>query len=191
MIIKLEIISKYFIYISVIILLADCQSTVRFSSKVTESRIESSSSKRKAAKSSEKIKKINPNLVDRTKLTSQQNAILDEANKWIGIPYCWGGENNNCVDCSGFVKQVFAKVNIYLPRTAADQYIYSEKVFYDNREIADLVFFKTNNKISHVGIYVGNDEFVHSSSSVGVTVQSLNDDYYKNIFAGYGRILKK
>jgi len=187
MIIRLEIISKYFIYISVIILLAGCQSTIRFSSKVAES----SSTKRKAAKSSEKIKKINPKIIDRTKLTSQQNAILDEANKWIGIPYCWGGENNNCVDCSGFVKQVFAKINIYLPRTAADQYIYSEKVFYDNREIADLVFFKTNNKISHVGIYVGNDEFVHSSSSVGVTVQSLNDNYYKNIFAGYGRILKK
>ncbi len=190
---KLEILNKYCILISVIIILTGCQSSIRFSSNVTETRSKSNakSSSKKSESTSKKIQRINQENKEYKNLSFTQKAILEEADKWIGVPYCWGGENNNCVDCSGFVKQVFEKVNIFLPRTSAEQYIYSEKVFFDNRQIADLVFFKFNNKISHVGIYIGNNEFVHSASSIGVSVQSLDDDYFKNNFAGYGRVLKK
>ncbi len=189
---KFEILSKYYIIITVIIFLAGCQSSVRFSSNTTETRSKSNatSSSKKTESTSKKNQRINTEDRDYKNLTFIQKAILEEANKWIGVPYCWGGENTSCVDCSGFVKQVFQKVNIFLPRTAAEQYIFSEKVFYDNRQIADLVFFKFNKKISHVGIYIGNNEFVHSASSIGVSVQSLDDDYFNNNFAGYGRVLK-
>jgi len=189
---KFEILSKCYILISVIIFLVGCQSSVRFSSDTTETRSKSnaSSPSKKIESTSKKSLRIKPEDRDYKNLSFKQKAILEEAEKWMGVPYCWGGENSSCVDCSGFVKQVFEKVNIFLPRTAADQYIFSEKVFYDNRQIADLVFFKFNNKISHVGIYIGNNEFIHSAFSIGVSVQSLDNDYFKNNFAGYGRVLK-
>ncbi|HPO61608.1 MAG TPA: C40 family peptidase [Candidatus Kapabacteria bacterium] len=190
---KLEILNKYYVIIALIVFFSGCQSSVRFSSNYTETRSKSNStsSSKKSESTSKTSRKIDIEDKEHKNLSFIQKAILEEADKWIGVPYCWGGENNNCVDCSGFVKQVFEKINIFLPRTAAEQYIYSEKVFFDNRQIADLVFFKFNNKISHVGIYIGNNEFVHSASSIGVSVQSLDDDYFKKNFAGYGRILKR
>lgn len=191
MLAKFKIKHNLYITALLIILLSSCQSSIRFSSQRTESRSKSLADRKTATEEQIRIKKIKPSDRINSGLSKQQSDLLSEAELWLGVPYCWGGVNNNCVDCSGFVKQVFEKINIFLPRTAAEQYAFSDKVFFENRKIGDLVFFKSKNKINHVGIYIGGEEFVHSASSIGVSVQSLNDDYFKRSFVGYGRVLKK
>ena len=117
--------------------------------------------------------------------------IISEAEKWLGTPYCYGGESKNCTDCSGFVQKVFQSAGIYLPRTAAAQYNYAEKISQEESVPGDLVFFGAHNSISHVGIYIGNDRFIHSGSTNGVEKQSLSNSYYRSRFAGFGRVLSE
>ena len=111
-------------------------------------------------------------------------AIVREAEKWLGTPYCYGGLDNHCTDCSGFVLQVFSTVGVVLPRTASDQFEYATNVNEDNMQPGDLVFFQHGSGIAHVGIYVGNNEFIHASTSRGVVRQSLDDEYYRTTYAG-------
>ena len=77
---------------------------------------------------------------------------------------------------------------IALPRTAKDQYGISEKIFRDDLQEGDLVFFNTRGGVSHVGVYLGNNYFVHSSVHDGVTISSLNDAYYNSKFITGGRV---
>ncbi len=127
----------------------------------------------------------NSELINNTKFRID---IIERAKQFIGTPYCWGGENSNCTDCSGFVSQVFQSIGIILPRTAAEQYNFGTEISDNDLQAGDLVFFIRNNKIGHVGIYLGNNKFIHSSSSKGVTVSDLNDKYYRTTYAGARRI---
>jgi peptidoglycan DL-endopeptidase CwlO len=115
------------------------------------------------------------------------NNIISEAWKWIGTPYCYGGESHSCVDCSGYVQQVFLSAGINIPRTAARQYTYALRVNEAELQPGDLVFFKNKNNINHVGIYIGKNGFLHASSSNGVEKQSLSNRYYQSRLAGFGR----
>ena len=76
-----------------------------------------------------------------------------------------------------------------LPRTAAQQFAAGESISEIQAEPGDLVFFKKSGRINHVGIYAGDDMFIHASSSRGVVLQSLNDKYYSSKFAGFKRFL--
>lgn len=115
--------------------------------------------------------------------------LIREAEKYLGIPYCYGGSTTSCLDCSGFVNLVFNQFGIILPRTASDIYYFAEKVSLTEARTGDLVFFKTKNKINHVGIYIERGEFIHSSSSKGVTKNSLRENYYSTHFYGAGRVI--
>jgi hypothetical protein len=111
---------------------------------------------------------------------------------WIGSPYYYGGVQRSGVDCSAFVRAIYRAVaDIYLPRTAAIQSTIGEHVrSAEDLKFGDLVFFNTRSGVyvSHVGIYLGDNLFAHASSRYGVTVSSLQADYYKGRFLGGKRL---
>ncbi|MFP3885307.1 S-layer homology domain-containing protein [Priestia filamentosa] len=105
--------------------------------------------------------------------------LLPAAYKYMGVPYRYGGTTASGFDCSGYVRQVYSEVGISLPRTAAQMYGQGTAVSKSNLRVGDLVFFNTSGKgVSHVGIYVGNNEFINAASSKGVSIAKVNDPYY-------------
>jgi hypothetical protein len=117
--------------------------------------------------------------------------ITGTALRYLGVPYVWGGTSFGGVDCSGFVWAVFAKNGIYLPRTADAQFEEGRRVSTHDLRAGDLVFFQTYALgASHVGIYLGNGKFVHASSSDGVRVDQLTEDYYSSRYLGARRLAK-
>lgn len=113
--------------------------------------------------------------------------IIRSAEKYIGTPHCMGGTTNKCLDCSGLTYLSFAKNKIKIPRNSQEQARYGQLIF-DRKELkrGDLVFFtrsyKTSDYITHVGIYLGNGLFIHTSSSVGVTKTALNNSWWSERF---------
>ncbi len=112
--------------------------------------------------------------------------FIDE---WLNIRYRYGGTTKKGIDCSALTGLLFGAVyGFALPRTAREQYQASERVSKENLQEGDLVFFNTRGGISHVGVYLANDRFVHASSSQGVTISDLNDQYYASKYIGAGRL---
>lgn len=110
--------------------------------------------------------------------------------KLIGIDYDYGGTSTGGFDCSGFTGYVFEKLGINLPRTSRDQAARGVKVARDELRPGDLVFFNTNGRgISHVGIYVGEGKFAHSSSRKGVTLSAMAESYYAKRFVTARRVM--
>ena len=109
---------------------------------------------------------------------------------WYGTPYRYGGFSKDGVDCSGFTQALMSNIyQVNLPRISAEQYNQSKRISKKELKEGDLVFFKTNGSgISHVGIYLRNNRFVHASTSGGVMINDLGDDYYARRFAGSGRV---
>jgi len=121
---------------------------------------------------------------------SIQQRMQSEINSWMGTPYVYGGVSKSGVDCSGFTQAVFRSVGIEIPRRASTQAEAAESVSRNNLQYGDLVFFNTSGSgISHCGIYLGNGEFVHSSSSRGVVRDLLSHPYYSSRFISAGRYL--
>lgn len=164
---------------------SSCSSTVRFA--------ENASPKDYEPRSIEKVSPKKETTAKRDDLPKSeiQKKIVKNADTWLGTPYAWGGNTKSGVDCSGFVKQVYSTVGYDLPRTAATQYEYSEKISTSELKCGDLVFFKKNDKISHVGIYIGGNEIIHSASGKGVVRQSFSDTYLQSIYYAAGRVLSK
>ena len=115
-----------------------------------------------------------------------------EAADWIGVPYRGGGDSKRGADCSGLVYQVYRKVyRTQVPRNTEDLKKESNKVAKRNLREGDLVFFtssRSKNKVAHVGIYLKNGKFIHSSTSKGVIVSNLNENYYTKHWISGGRI---
>ncbi|MDC1067544.1 C40 family peptidase [Candidatus Kapabacteria bacterium] len=114
--------------------------------------------------------------------------VFESAKEWLGTPYKWGGDSKNGVDCSAFVKNVMKTVGVDLPRTAINQFEFSSSISLRNAKIGDLVFFRKSNQVSHVGIYLGKNRFIHSSTSKGVIISSLDDSWYQDNFYSVGRV---
>jgi cell wall-associated NlpC family hydrolase len=117
-------------------------------------------------------------------------ALLENVDDWYGVRYRTGGNTKSGVDCSGFTVAIYAAVyGIALPRVSRDQYRTSRKISTTELQEGDLVFFNTRGSgVSHVGIYLGNNRFIHASVSRGVMVSSLFEPYYLQRFVGGGRI---
>jgi cell wall-associated NlpC family hydrolase len=110
------------------------------------------------------------------------------AMSFVGRPYAWSGLGPNGFDCSGLVARVYAAAGRLLPHSSFGQYALGAAVARDTLAAGDLVFFHTYDAgPSHVGIYVGNQQFVHASYSHGVIVSSLNDPYFFDRYVGARR----
>ena len=133
------------------------------------------------------------------KVIDTHNASADEiiktAQQYLGVPHCMGGTTMKCIDCSGLLTAVFAKYNIHLPHNSEEQARYGKIITgMDELEKGDLVFFirsyKTTRFITHSGIYIGSNEFIHTSSKKGVTITSLDDPWWNEKFIFATRVFE-
>lgn len=109
------------------------------------------------------------------------------AERFVGIPYRWGGNTVvDGMDCSGFARAVFNLCGVNIPRTSGEQFKIGQKIERDNLADGDLVFFgSSENQISHVGIYVGNNRFVHAPKrGEDIKISTLNDNGFTKRFMG-------
>jgi hypothetical protein len=121
---------------------------------------------------------------------SLEEKIVKTALGYLGVPYRWGGLSSRGMDCSGFVQKVFSSNGISLPRTAEEQFRVGKAVPLDQLQIADRLYFASRNgKIDHTGIYIGGGLFIHSARSKGgVSIDSINDPKWRNMFVGAKRL---
>jgi lipoprotein Spr len=127
-----------------------------------------------------------------TEIELLQNAdLLEHIDEWYGTRYKMGGTDKKGIDCSAFVQVIyFTAFAVSLPRTARDQYKSSRIISSTELQEGDLVFFNTRGGISHVGIYLQNNKFVHASSSNGVIISDMFEPYYLKRYIGAGRVGK-
>jgi len=118
--------------------------------------------------------------------------LLKEIEVWLNVPYKFGGNTMQGVDCSGLAAHIYRIVyNIDLERVTVNMAQRTRRINQRQLREGDLVFFRINNrKVSHVGIYISNGRFVHASTSRGVIISYLGEDYYKKRFAFGGRVLR-
>jgi lipoprotein Spr len=110
--------------------------------------------------------------------------------QWWGTPYRYGGATQKGIDCSAFSGTLLHEVYGFVAsRTARSQYDASERIEKENLQEGDLVFFNTRRGVSHVGVYLRNGYFTHSSTGNGVTISSLDDAYYNKKFISGGRVI--
>ena len=108
-----------------------------------------------------------------------RQALMDQYEKWANTPYRRGGMSRKGIDCSGLVYLIFLqKFGIELPRTVRNQARVGKKVNKKNMKPGNLVFFKTGTRSRHVGIYVGNQKFLHVSAKKGVIISTLKNPYW-------------
>jgi peptidoglycan endopeptidase LytE len=131
----------------------------------------------------ERQKKDNAALLGKWSSPDEPKLLVKVAMGFLGAPYRLGGSSVTGVDCSGFVKKIYQFFNIDLPRTAFEQSHVGMRVARHELAEGDLLFFNTRKTVGHVGIYIGNNEFVHASSrKKGVRVDNLNTPYYDRRF---------
>lgn len=127
--------------------------------------------------------------------SSASSLLIDDviayAFTYLGTPYVYGGASYRGTDCSGFTMQVFNHFGYNLPRTVSAQYAVCRRVSDSERRPGDLLFFNTYGGLSHVGIYLGNGQFIHAGSYSGVAVRSLSESYFANTYLFAGRIIGK
>src|SRR5436190_13551935 len=111
---------------------------------------------------------------------------------WYGTPYRLGGTTKKGIDCSAFSQFLFASVyGLSIPRTAREQYNLTNHISRTELKEGDLIFFNTRGGISHVGVYLQNNKFVHASTSGGVMISDIFDEYWVRKFVGVGRLKDK
>ena len=137
-----------------------------------------------------------PLMAKYAQLLGQQAVELPDSNlllqidPWIGVRYRNGGNSIQGIDCSAFTATILHSYRgVQLPRTCKEQFHYCERIKKEELQVGDLIFFKTRGRsISHVGIYLGNDKFVHASSSNGVMVSDRREPYFSTRYVGAGRV---
>lgn len=138
--------------------------------------------------------KLNPEKAivnDYTSVINNRVKITNEINKYIGVPYLWGGQDPNAFDCSGLVQWTLKKsIGIDIPRTTNEQFLLwreliSNKI--ENAKKGDLLYFKTygSNPVSHVGIYVGDNTFIHSPKTNDYVKKTKISGYWNDKLVGF------
>lgn len=117
------------------------------------------------------------------------NRAAEIALRQVGVPYRYGGASSNGFDCSGLVHYSYARAGKGVPRTTAGLWQGARPISYDELQTGDVLFFRIEGKMSHVGLYVGNGRFVHApASGQRVSVDSLDSDFYSLAFIRGGRL---
>jgi len=128
--------------------------------------------------------------------SEEKYMLVKVAKSFMGAPYKYGGETVRGLDCSAFVKKIYDIFDVQLPRSAREQFMVGNKISKEELSVGDLVFFKTKRYVkypTHVGIYIGDGNFIHSSSTrckLGVKVDALSSSYYSRTFVGATRVKK-
>ncbi len=117
--------------------------------------------------------------------------LRSTAERYLGVTYRYGGSSNDGLDCSGFVVIVFNELGIKVPRTSAQQFAFGQPVERTDLQLGDLVFFNTTGQgVSHVGIYLSDNEFIHAASNPGRVIKSkLIEPYYAQRYLGARRVM--
>lgn len=178
---KIKIFNKILIHSSILFLvisLSSCHSKKKIQNDFNKAEIEVVKSELKTMKG------------------GTEKKIIEEALSWLGTPYRYGGsEKGKGTDCSGMVWMIFKNIaDIKLPRNSAQQADFCKKLKKSGVKPGDLVFFATGkdaSKISHVGIMLDNERFIHASTSKGVVISEVSTPYYQRTFKKYGRVPKK
>lgn len=125
--------------------------------------------------------------VDVESLTN--SSLFNFIEEWWATRYHFGGTTKKGIDCSAYSGTLLNRVwGIKTPRTARAMYDVAEKIDRDDLQEGDLVFFNTRGGVSHVGVYIGNGYFTHASTGNGVTINNLDENYYRTRFISGGRI---
>ena len=128
------------------------------------------------------------------KNSDEKYMLVKVAKSFMGAPYKYGGTTVKGLDCSAYVKKIYEIFDVQLPRSARDQFQVGSKIRREELAVGDLVFFRTKRYVkypTHVGIYIGDGNFIHSSSGhgrIGVKIDALSSDYYTNAYTGATRI---
>jgi glucan-binding YG repeat protein len=127
--------------------------------------------------------------IHKTEAALAGQTATDIALNYVGVPYRYGGTTPSGFDCSGLVNFAYKQAGLALPRTARDLYNSGQAISKSSLKEGDLVFFlPTSTGPSHVGIYLSNNQFIHSATSTGVRVDSLNSNYWSKAYYGAKRI---
>ncbi len=128
--------------------------------------------------------------VSRGASTATVRRLISSSFQYVGVPYWFGGTTPRGFDCSGFTRYVFSQVGISLPRMADGQFSVGRPVSTEKLRAGDLVFFETYEPgPSHVGIYIGNSQFISATSSRGVVVADLFGYYWGERYIGARRVM--
>lgn len=127
------------------------------------------------------------NTSKRKKSNDIRDDIVESAHQYLGVPYKWGGATESGFDCSGLVRAVYRLNGIALPRASYEQYNGGSSITKSKLQKGDLVFFITNRskRINHVGVYIGNNEFIHAPSKGKVVSKArLDSTYWSKVYKG-------
>lgn len=130
-----------------------------------------------------------PSFSQKRELSGQttKSKIMKEFSHWSGTRYKFGGSTKKGVDCSAFIQHIYRDaLNVKIPRTTSEQKFKGQRIAKKDLKVGDMVFFRGD---KHVGIYIGNNQFIHSGSKTGVSIQSLDHKYYASKFTQARRIL--
>lgn len=131
-----------------------------------------------------------PSKSETAAMAPQSQALLSAAHEWLGVPYRYGGNDRKGIDCSGLVLQVYKDaLDIKLPRNSREQHDYCTAIAKGSLIPGDLIFFATGKdkkRVSHVGIFVGDNLMIHASASKGVILSDINSQYYSRTYVGSG-----
>ncbi|HCM1501534.1 TPA: C40 family peptidase [Vibrio parahaemolyticus] len=121
--------------------------------------------------------------VPTNQLLSNNPDLFQFYNEWHGTPYRLGGTQKSGIDCSAFVQRAFVEAyQLALPRTTKQQSTQGVELSWTDAKQGDLVFFKTRRSTYHVGIYLGNKQFMHASTSKGVIISRIDNPYWASKF---------
>ena len=176
----------FLLIISIVLLVSSCRShkeATNNTSKTSEpKKISASKSKKTQAKYAQLLG-VDNKKIDNIKLYT----FIDD---WYGTPYKYGGQNKNGIDCSNFSSTLYNQVyNKSITGSSSSIFKQCKVVSISNLDEGDLVFFKIDNdNISHIGVYLQNNKFVHATTKKGVMIDDLNEPYYKKYFYKAGRV---
>lgn len=182
------------IYASILLMLSSCGSKKKVSHDANYVRHEDVYYTQKEQQKNETPQPFKPSKTTTkpSKQTDLGKSLEKEARSWLGTPYRYGGETRKGTDCSGLVMSVYRDIaGIKLPRSSREMQAECQAIKTSQLRKGDLVFFTSSKRgrVTHVGLYLENGNFIHASSSRGVIISNLDEDYYARHFHSAGRVI--